>query len=115
MNSKQLARYRLSADGTATTETRLFVTGTLLPWQGRMAGMTLRGWDRAAQGAPDAYHAYNVAQEIRRFAEVLTQANELHAGAVLTEAQRAEIEQLAARCGKVAKEIGAKWPEYWSD
>ena len=112
MNSKQLTRYRLNPDGTPTAETRIFVTDTLLRWQGRMEGMTLRGWDRSAKAAPDAY---NTAQEIRRFAEVLTQATALHAGAVLTATQRADIEQLAARCGKVAKEIGAKWPEYWSE
>lgn len=105
MNAAQLARFKLSTTGEASRQRRVAII-TALQWTGRMQGV-LKAWDGSEARAPQT------AAELRRYMAALDAAKE--AGKILTDDQRAEVEETAHAAGKVAQQITKAWPQIWSE
>lgn len=108
MTIAQLAAFKFPTTGTASRQSRMDAI-TVLQWTGRIRENTVKKWDA---GRVDPAQ---VAADVRAFMGVLAQTSQSGTGRVLTDGQRAAVEQAAHEAARVAKEIEAKHPEVWGE
>ena len=97
MTIQELAAYKVPVKGVASRQARMDAI-TVLQWTGRILHVTVKAWDNGK--AEPAI----TAADIHGFMTLLEQATRNHAGTVLTEGQRAEVEQAAHAAARVAGE-----------